>query len=247
MTIATTRGFGTIYVVGDATIDSGGDYRGMIFVGESQTKSTFTISDAAQVENAEFYEATVTGTLDGNAKLRECRIENLNFVAGFIEQCVLEAGTILLGGNETAHFLDCWSGQPGTGTPTIDMGGSGQALALRNYNGGIRLTNKTGPESVSLDMNSGQIILDDTVTNGTIVMRGVGTWTNEDTYAGGATILEQLVEGEYLHDLHAAHFHRRTRNPSTGDEVIYEADGVTPRHTFTSTDDGTQITEINPT
>lgn len=49
-----------------------------------------------------------------------------------------------------------------------------------------------------------------------------------------------------LENIHAAHMHRRTRNPSTGQEVIYESDGVTPRSTFASTDDGSQITEIAP-
>jgi hypothetical protein len=65
------------------------------------------------------------------------------------------------------------------------MGGSGQALALRNYNGGIKLTNKTGPEAVSIDLNSGQIILENTVTNGEIVCRGIGKLTDN---SNGATV-----------------------------------------------------------
>ena len=62
------------------------------------------------------------------------------------------------------------------------MGGSGQPLALRNYNGGIKLINKNGPESVSIDLNSGQVKIDmTTVTNGTLVIRGIGKLIDADT------------------------------------------------------------------
>ena len=55
-----------------------------------------------------------------------------------------------------------------------------------------------------------------------------------------------VVQLHEISDVHAAHFNRRTRNPLTGEEIIYDVDGVTPLHTFTSTDDGSQITEIAP-
>lgn len=200
MSIATDRGFTTIYVVGDITIDSSGNYSGMIFVGESQTKSEFDVDPNANVSNCEFYDATVIGTLDGNSKLRNCRIAGLNYIYGVIEQCILDTGTIVLGGGATAQFLDCWSGVPGTDTPVIDMGGSGQGLSLRNYNGGVTLENKTGTDKASIDLNSGQIKLKDTVTNGTIVCRGVGKLidfvTGDYIPSGvhnGCTIVNELI------------------------------------------------------
>lgn len=62
------------------------------------------------------------------------------------------------------------------------MGGSG-SLAMRNYNGGIQLTNKTGPQSVSIDFNSGHILLGPTIVSGTIILRGVGHLTNSGSTA----------------------------------------------------------------
>jgi len=41
--IASVRGFTTFYVIGDATVDNSNDYRGFIFVGESQTKTELDI------------------------------------------------------------------------------------------------------------------------------------------------------------------------------------------------------------
>lgn len=197
--IADFRGFTTLHIMDDMLIDSFGDYQDMTFIGASETKTIMDIHPNANVFNAEFFDATIQGTLDGNAKIEHCRVKDLTFVAGFIEQCVID-GTVVLGGNEPAHFLDCWSGVPGTATPRIDMGGAGQALALRNYSGGIELTNKSGNESVSIDLSSGQVIIDNTVTNGTILLRGVGKWTNESTYTGGANVVNELLEGKQLQD-----------------------------------------------
>jgi hypothetical protein len=116
---------------------------------------------------------------------------------------MINPGTITLSDDNTmvAHFLSCYSGVPGAGTPTIDMAGDGAGLALRDYNGGIRITNKTGNSSVSIDLNSGQAILDSTVTGGTIVARGLGKlidMAGNDIPSGtwnGATIINETING----------------------------------------------------
>ncbi len=160
------------------------------FIGQGMDRTTINIDAVADVEDCAYFDAHVTGTLDGNSRIEQCIIDNLNYIKGFIQQCVLSAGTIVLGGAETAHFLDCWSGVPGSGTPTIDMGGSGQALALRNYNGGIKLQNKTGTEAISIDLNSGQVRLENTINNGELVCRGVGKLIDDDT-------LEHIPSGDW--------------------------------------------------
>jgi hypothetical protein len=62
---------------------------------------------------------------------------------------------------------------------------------MRNYNGGIKLVNKTGTDAVSIDMASGQIQLGADVTNGTIVCRGVGEITED--LSSGATVINQML------------------------------------------------------
>jgi hypothetical protein len=184
--IATERGFDKFFIKGDITLNNYTDFNEVIFVGESKTKSIITIDTNADVDKCEFYDSEVTGVLDGGNVLKNCLIGNLNYVNGFIENCVFKTGTITLGGNEEAHFLDCWSGVVGSATPIIDMGGSGQGLGIRNYNGGIKIQNKSGSEKVSIDVNSGHVVLDSTITNGEIVVRGVGTLTDNST--GSATV-----------------------------------------------------------
>lgn len=192
--MATERGFTTLYIIGDIELDSAiPSLEGFTLIGESANKTTIIIDPDAQVQRSEFSSATIQGTLDGGNVVSECVINELNFVDGFVTQCVLN-GLITLSTQDNAHFLDCWSGVPGSQTPTIDFEGAGSGLAMRNYNGGITLRNKTGSEPVSLDLNSGQIILEDTVTTGEIILRGIGRWTNETTYTGGADVKNQLID-----------------------------------------------------
>lgn len=194
MLVAEVRGFDTIFALADGTIDLGGDYRGMIFIGESLEKTTITIDPAANVENCEFYEMHIKGTLDGNAKLKNCRVGDLNYIYGEVERCLLGPGTIVLGGANEAHFLDCWSGVAGGEAPIIDLGGSGQPLAIRNYNGEIELRNKTGAEKVSIDLNSGFVALDSTFAiqnEGDVRIRGIGSL--EDNSTGAAVVSSSLI------------------------------------------------------
>lgn len=179
--IAVERGFNTFYILGDITIDGITSYEGYSFVGDSQNKSTITINSSANVLDCEFYDSTITGTLDGNSVLKYCKTLNLNYINGQIENCTLGDGTITLSGAGDAHFLDCKSGIAGTGIPVIDMGGSGSNLGVRNYNGGLKIINKTGTDSVSVDLNSGRIVLDSTITNGTITVRGIGELQDDST------------------------------------------------------------------
>lgn len=185
VSIATARGFKTVQIRGNLTLGATATFSGFRFIGESTTQTTLTIDQAALVDGCSFENAVVTGTLDGNSVIQRSIIINLNYIEGEVIECLLESGTITLGGTVEAHFLDCWSGVPGSNTPIIDMGGDGPALALRGYSGGIRLQNKSGTDPVSIDLDSGKVILDNTVTAGEIVVRGVGTLTDNSV---GATV-----------------------------------------------------------
>lgn len=225
--IATNRGLRQFYILGNLTLDATAAVTDFIFVGESPTKTTITIDSAATTTNCEFYEAAITGTLDGECLVRECRILTLSYISGFIEGCVLEAGTITLGGGNAGHFLDCWSGAPGAGNPIVDCGGAGQALALRNYNGEIELQNKTGTEEISVDLNSGEITIDNTVSNGLVILRGIGKWANQDTYAGTATIVHELVESERIMRIAKLLTNKAITDPNTGKHTVYDDDSAT--------------------
>lgn len=200
--ILTNEGLNKIYVIGNLTLDTSHSWIRHEFIGESDNKSTITIPDAVDVTNCEFSGFTVAGTLDGNSVLERCTVGNLDYVDGSMFQCTLApTATITLAPNTIANLQQCFSGQPGVGSPTIDLSGNG-SLSLRDYNGGIKLTNCNTAVSHSIDMASGQVKLDPaTITAGTFVCRGVGKLINADTgehiktgtWNGGVTILNEMI------------------------------------------------------
>lgn len=191
--ILNERGFVRIYVQGDATIDNSLDFTDIVFIGESETKTELTVDSDATAEGCEFMDATVRGTLDGNCLMKNCIIGDLNYINGIIEQCLLVNGTVVLGGGADAHFIDCWSGSMVTEEiPTVDMGGSGQSLGVRNYSGCIKIKNLSDPNQTAVvDLSSGMVILDSTLTAGTITVRGVGTI--QDNSVGATVLSDDLV------------------------------------------------------
>ena len=189
--IAAERGFKRIYIIGNATLDGGDDFTDFEFVGESETKTTITIDPAAVVTSCEFRSATITGTLDGGAVITDAIAQDLDFIDGIIKKSGL-LGTLTLSGiNPTLQVVDCHESDS-TG-PTIDFDGSGTGLIMTNYHGKVTLSNKNGLETAFLDMSSGEIVIDNSVTTGNITLRGVAKWANKFTYTGGASIVDETI------------------------------------------------------
>jgi len=221
--IAEYRGFTTFYILGDITLDNSMDFTQYTFVGESPGKTTITVASDANVEKCEFYEATVTGTLDGECKVKDCVITDINYISGYIELCVLE-DTITLGGGANAIFLDCWGGVNFSTPPIIDLGDSGQTLVMQNFNGRVKWQNKNGPEEINATLNAGWVVLDSTITNGTINIIGIGTV--EDNSTGSAVVNKTyLIEGDQV-DLNWNVLSQR-RKIENNREYFYDSNGDT--------------------
>ncbi len=182
VTIADTKGFDTLFIRGNITLGVGDDVEEFILIGQNVTRSHLTVEDGANTLNCEFRNFSIDGILDGGSTIKECEIGVLNYVNGNVYNSILTESIITLGGGADALFIDCWSGVAGSNTPTIDLGGSGQGLAVRGYQGGLKIINRNGTDPISIDFGSGQFIADSTVTNGTVYVRGtVGKITDNSS------------------------------------------------------------------
>ena len=199
ISIAMTRGLHVIYVASDLTIGAGINLGpGFEFIGNGKTHITITLDAAATISNSLFRNVTIQGTLDNDNKIIDCIVLDLFDNNGFIENCEL-SGTVEIGGGTLSSIVNCYSGFAGGGpddTAIVDMGGSGQPLVMRGYKGGIKLINKTGTDKVSIDMESGQLVVDSTVTTGDIVVRGICKVTDNST--GTATVDTEGVVNDIL-------------------------------------------------
>ena len=196
--IAQVRGFDTIYINGTYVFDASDTVDNIIFQGRSATKSIVSLTESASITNCVFRELTLDGFLDGGNDASECVIQNLNYIDGAILDCLI-FGTITLNGTQ-ATILRCASGVAGGGpgqTAVIDMGGTGTDLVIRDYQGGVELRNHTsGSDDVSIDMSSGRVVLDSTITSGDYTIRGIASV--EDNSTGTAVVNVNVLDPQNL-------------------------------------------------
>lgn len=222
--IASYRGFSRIKIIGDFTFLSTDILDGFEVVGQSATLSTVTLTEAATITDCIFMDATVTGTLDGGCDLNNCHINGLSYVDGDVYDCELVDAPITIDGDQ-AEFIRCWSGVAGSETPLIDMGGTGTDLLIRDWHGGITLSNYlSGDNNISIDIASGHIILTDTIQSGTFLIRGQGRLT--DNSNGAVIDSEDLINKALLTDITNLVTDLREENPTTQEitKKVWDAD-----------------------
>ncbi len=195
--IAENNGLSVLYIVGNATFGPGDILDGYIIVGQNPVKSAFVLTSGVSTIGCEFREATISGTLSGNAYIRHCEVTTLTYVEGRIVDCTL-LDTITLAGLTTTNIINCRDGIAGDGKPVIDMGVTGQALTITGFYGEIQIRNKTGTEKVSIDIDSGEVELDSSVTNGEIYVRGTGRLSDNST--GSAVVYYNGLVSRDLYD-----------------------------------------------
>lgn len=202
--IAGHRGFGTFYICGNLTLSTGDNVDGFEFIGSSPSKTTISIEDSASTIGCGFKECTVSGVLDGNSVLEHCTINDLNYVNGEVRDSRL-SGPIALDGNVKSLFLNCGGVNPGV-PPIIDMGGAGQSCIFHDYSGGLKFRNMTGDDKIRVQLDGGQVILEDTISAGTVTVVGIGYLidsTGEPLLSGawnGTTIVNALVNTSTIAD-----------------------------------------------
>ena len=225
--ILDTRGLGGFLVNGALTIENG--IFPHIFEGLGMAHSQLTCMATADLHDAQFRDCMLLGTLTGAAIFERAHFMNVTEVLGVARECMFQ-GTVTLGGatdsthGDTFQMINCISAVPGTGSPSIDFNGFGYGLSCRSYNGGLTLVNKTGPESVSIDLNAGTVTIDPSVTAGTIVVRGVGEVINRST--GATVVKDQTIKGSDIVLLRKLMQNRMETDPTTGLMVIYDDDGT---------------------
>jgi hypothetical protein len=170
LAIAQARGIGSFLILSSMTL-TGVDVSEMVLDGLNHGV-TLTVDASADVQNCGFNNLTLQGTFDGATHVRDCFVMDVDIIHGHLTRCSL-MGAIALSGTGDLLIDNCIDGMPGLGVPSVDCGGAGSSLNIRGYHGGIALTNKTGAEDFSIDL-VGRVLLDATITGGSIIIRGIG-------------------------------------------------------------------------
>jgi len=178
--IAQQTGISKIFFKNSHTISSGLNVSGLEFVGEAPSRVTLTFEDNVTMYGLELFDCQVEGYIGSIAGMNDCHLLDIigtsNLPSGEmnIHDCIIE-GTVKLSSGLGAEIqiFNCKSGVAGQFTPTLDINGASGNILVRDYTGGIKLTNMTSGNRVSTDFMSGQIIFDESCTDAEVTVRGL--------------------------------------------------------------------------
>jgi hypothetical protein len=186
LAIAENLGLVEIKVDGALTIDA--DVSGFRITPGKST-GTLTLDAGGNHAGCMIQDFFVTGTQVGTVQMKDCSLASLAGMQGTYRN--VGFGDNLSVDSSAVRFnaFDCYSTIAGaTNKPTISLAGTtALEMNVRGWKGGIEIINCTGANNaISLDLNPGAIRLDNTVTAGDIVLRGLGVDPVDDSV--GATV-----------------------------------------------------------
>ncbi|MDA3941862.1 MAG: hypothetical protein PF693_21545 [Spirochaetia bacterium] len=175
--IANTNGFTNLYILESMILDAGTDLTNFHITGRSHVLTELSIDTSLICPGLTIENCHVTGVLDDGTHIVGCMVGDITYVNGHLHNSELH-GTITLAGNQDAVFMNCGVSDS-TNLPIVDIGISGQNCIFNDWSGGITFNNMndiTG--KISMQIDGGKVILDSTMTEGTLEMTGVGLLEN---------------------------------------------------------------------
>lgn len=192
-TIISTRTLpNRLSVAGALTIGASDDLDGYDVRGiGAHGSTTITLTSGCSTDGTMFSDLDLLGTAGGTINAVGCVLNGVSNLEGFMVDCGL-LGTLTLVNTDAINdvvFVNCHSGIPGTTTPIIDANSVADLdLNIVSYHGGIEIRNFTLSSMVSsINIDAGNIILASSNTDGTIVIRGVASMTDNST---GTTVID---------------------------------------------------------
>jgi hypothetical protein len=197
-TIAGNLGIQTFEFRGLLTLNQA--YPSWTFRGVSAEKNDLLDLNGFSVDKSIFRSCGLQGSYTGQIEAVECDLNLLTGVNGSFRRCGISANMSLASG-AAVIFANCFSEVPGSSTPVINCSGA-LSLNVRNYSGGIELTNADNALFVaSVDLDPGTLIIDDASnTQGTVLVRGTGTLQYLDTI--GTTLINRLLDSDKFNQMH---------------------------------------------
>jgi hypothetical protein len=145
------------------------------------------------VDEALIQDLEVAGTGQGTVEMVRCNLDNIDGMVGTFRDCGLMNNVSLPAG--TSYFIDCFSEVQGNTKPTLNCTNALVSVGFRRYTGGLSVLNfSNAGNTASFDLVAADLLLNASVSAGDIVVRGVGTLTNNTT--GTATVVKNgFVDG----------------------------------------------------
>ena len=189
--IANTRGFNKIFIVGDITLISTDNVNGCELIGQgasvSASKTTITMESGCKTMNTYFRDSYVQGVQGGETIYEKCVIGEVYKTHCEFRDCAMIGPNNLDNSSWTQYHTtdlnNCYSSYDWY---VVDYNNSPLQQVYSNFSGKIKFTNLTNTiADIIVRLNAGQVWFDSSCTTGNVVIEGVGLLTDESV---GTTI-----------------------------------------------------------
>lgn len=170
ITIAGIEGLDDIIVEEDVTVQATDDISGLTIKGTHANKSEITFVAGCTTSLCQIENAQIKGTLDGPVIIRDSLVDDINGFTGIMFQTMISGTINVASSANPSYLLNCYTSND---IPIeVDLSVAGSQCHVRDYTGGLKVVNKSGPESMTIALLAGKIILDATVTQGAFTVAG---------------------------------------------------------------------------
>lgn len=178
VTAATASKLRSFSIIGSITLTQG--YSDWKFIGTVSREAGHINLGGQSLIRCKFQELTIDGSAGGSTLFVDnCVVEMLTGALGVFRQTAVNS-LISAGASGLLTLRDCYSDVPGLAKPVLDLADNlSDNAQVRGWHGGLELRNVDVPgQTISLDIDSGDVLIDSTCIEGTVVIRGPISFTN---------------------------------------------------------------------
>jgi hypothetical protein len=178
------------------------NYSGYVFESIISPSTAFILLNGQVVNSCQFNDVAISGSCLGNIIAKNSVLSNVSGFVGVIDDSSL-TGTITPADYGETIMEDCFTITTNItpDTLTLNMGAiSTRVVQLRNHGGDVNIINLSSSITLKLDINRGNVDLDNTNTAGTLDLRGIGII--KDNSAGTIINTDNFIDPRYLEELH---------------------------------------------
>lgn len=189
--IASARNLHSFDMRGALAFAPGDTLQGTSWYGPSPLQATLVLSGQSTA-GAVFQQLAIIGALNGRSSFKTCSFSSLCCFSGIAEKCTIQ-DTLELDANAIDDMLlfNCLSGVPGSNRPVLDVNGTAADVGVRQWSGGLRITNATAGNAISIDATAGTVEIDASCTDADIVIRGNVSLIDN---SNGATVTDATAQ-----------------------------------------------------
>jgi hypothetical protein len=183
ITIATTRGFDKLYILGTLTLYSGDNVSYLRLVGDGASinapRSVLIMEAGCITSNTYITDMAVQGVQGGECVYERCVVQALTDTHCQFRECLMVGPVVMYfsaGGWLDNHSTELFNCHAGVTQYVVDYNNSPQDQVYTNFFGRIKVINFTDAlANLTIQLGAGEVELDASCTAGIIRIRGVGT------------------------------------------------------------------------